>query len=41
MLTRFLAKIRSWLFGLVYLLMIPAFKGIYQTLANEFFHNTA
>lgn len=41
MLKRFLAKIRSWLFGLVYLLMIPAFTGIYQTLANEFFHNTA
>lgn len=41
MLARFLAEIRSRLFGLVYLLMIPAFTGIYQTLANEFFHNTA
>jgi hypothetical protein len=39
--TRFLAKIPSWLSGLVYLLMIPAFTGIYQTFANEFCPNTA
>jgi hypothetical protein len=38
--TSYLARIPSWLFGLVYLLLIPAFAGIYLSFANEFFHAT-